>query len=104
MGAVVAACVAAGIDATRMRAFAEGVGARYRSIVLRDVDLRGHSLLTGRAVMAVLAELPELRAGTFEWLRTPFGAGATDIGAGAAAVPVAGPLRAGSQPDFATPG
>jgi NTE family protein len=104
MGAIIGACVAAGIDGDRMQRFAENAATRFGSIVLRDVDLQARSLLTGRAVMTLLGELAELRTATFESVCIPFVAVATDIGTGEEIVIGAGPLLDGVQPSFAMPG
>ncbi len=103
MGAIIGACVAAGLGGGRMQEFAHSVAQRYRSVVLRDLDLRGRSLLTGRAVMGVLAELDELRSASFETLDVPFVAIATDIDTGTEVTIGSGPLLYGIQPSFTMP-
>jgi NTE family protein len=103
MGAIIGACVAAGVDGDRMQAFAHGVARRYRSVVLRDLDLRGRSLLTGRAVMNLLGELDELRTARFESCLVPFVAIATDIDIGGEVTIDSGPLLDGIQPSFTMP-
>jgi predicted acylesterase/phospholipase RssA/CRP-like cAMP-binding protein len=103
MGAIMGACVAAGVGGDRMRTFAESVAARYRRIAVRDIDWRGRSLLTGRAVMSVLAELDELRTSTFETLDVPFVAIATDIDTGVEVPIASGPLLDGIRPSFTMP-
>jgi NTE family protein len=103
MGAIIGACVAAGLDGDRMQAFAHGVARRYRGVVLRDLDLRGRSLLTGRAVMGLLAELEELRSAHFESLDVPFVAIATDIDTGTEVTIGSGPLLDGIRPSFTMP-
>jgi NTE family protein len=104
MGAIIGACVAAGIDGDRMQRFAETAATRFRSIVLRDVDRQARSLLTGRAVMGLLGELEELPTATFESMCIPFVAVATDIGTGEEVVIGAGPLLDDIQPSFTMPG
>jgi len=104
MGAIVGSALAAGAPVGRLIAFAESIGSRYRSIVLRDLDLRGPALLKGRAVMRLLAELDELREGTFESSMLPFVAIAMDLRTGEEVVLDSGALLPGIAPSFAMPG
>lgn len=104
MGAIVGSAIAAGMHAGPLIAFAEGLAARYRSIVLHDLDLRGPALLKGTGVMHVLAELEALRLATFESLLLPFVAIAMDVRTGAEVVLDAGPVLDGIRPSFAMPG
>jgi NTE family protein len=104
MGAIVGAGLAAGASAERLIAFAAEVSARYRAIVLRDVDLRGSALLRGTGIMRVLGALEELGHATFEELLLPFVAVAMDVGTGEEVVLESGPLLEGIQPSFAMPG
>ena len=104
MGAIVGSALAAGIPAERLIAFAGNIAARFRSLVLRDLDLRGPALLRGTAVMRVLAELEELRNATFESLILPFVAIAMDVRNGEEVLLDTGPVLEGIRPSFAMPG
>src|SRR5205823_3723520 len=77
---------------------------RYGSIVLRDLDLRGPALLKGTAIIRLLAEIDELRDGTFEDTILPFVAIAMDLHTGEEVVLDSGPLLPGIAPSFAMPG
>jgi NTE family protein len=104
MGAIVGAALAAGVPVERMIALAEGMAVRYRRLVLQDLALRGPSLLTGSGLMAVLAELDELRRATFEDLSVPFAAVAMDLMTGEEVILDRGPALEGIRPSFAMPG
>jgi NTE family protein len=104
MGAIVGGAYASGIPARRLAAFAESVASRYRSIVLRDLDLRGSALLRGEGLMSVLGELDEMADATFETLSLPFAAIAMDLHTGERVVIDAGPVLDGIRPSFAMPG
>jgi len=104
MGAIVGSAIAAGAPVSHLVAFAEAAATRYRTLVLRDLNLRGPSLLKGTGVMRLLAELDELREGSFERLILPFVAIAMDLRTGEEVVLDSGPLLEGIAPSFAMPG
>jgi NTE family protein len=104
MGAIAGAIAAAGIAPGDVIAYAEQLATRFRGIVLRDLGLRGRTLLTGESVMTILAELGDLRDATFESLVVPFAAVAMDMDTGEEVSLDTGPLLAGIRPSFAMPG
>src|SRR3989442_1149303 len=104
MGAIVGSALAARVPVERLIAFAGSVGARFRGLVIRDLDLRGPALLRGTAVMRLLAELEEVRDATFESLILPFVAIAMDVRSGEEVLLDTGPVLEGIRPSFAIPG
>ena len=82
IGAVIGGILAFGISIAEVIEYAAYLVPRFRSIVLRDVDLRGHTLLTGERVMEVLADLEGLGEARFESLNVPFAAVAMDVRTG----------------------
>src|SRR3989449_11072702 len=104
MGAIVGSALAAQVPVERLIAFAGSVGARFRGLVIRDLDLRGPALLRGTGVMRLLAELEEMRDATFESLILPFVAIAMDVRTGEEVLLDTGPVLEGIRPSFAIPG
>jgi len=104
MGAIVGGAFAAGVPLARLEALAARLAKGYALLVLRDLDARGPALLTGRAVMRLLADLEPLGEARYEALDLPFRAVATDLGTGEAVIVERGPLLEGIRPSFAMPG
>jgi predicted acylesterase/phospholipase RssA len=104
MGAIIGGMFAAGLSPARGIEFSHNLASRYRTLVLRDLDLRGGTLLKGSGVMQLLAEVDGARAATFEKLMLPFVAVATDIATGEEILLDSGSLLDGIRPSFAMPG
>jgi len=104
MGAIIGGMFATGLSPARGIEFSHDLASRYRTLVLRDLDLRGGTLLKGSGVMQLLAEVDGARAATFENLMLPFVAVATDIATGEEIVLDSGSLLDGIRPSFAMPG
>jgi NTE family protein len=104
IGAIVGGIVAAGVSPARAVEYFASSAPRFRSIVLRDVDLSGHTLLTGERFMELLAGLEGLEQARFESLAIPFAAVAMDVASGERVLLDAGPLLEGIRPSFAMPG
>src|SRR5262249_14587382 len=104
MGAILGGIIAAGVSTTRAIEWALEGAARYGTLLLRDLNLRGRALLTGSTFMQVIAELEEAREATFESLEIPFLAVAMDVAAGEEVLLDSGPLLDVIRPSFAMPG
>lgn len=104
MGAVLGGLYAAGVTPVRAMDVAYDLASHYRAVVLRDLDLRGATLLKGEGVMKILAEFGEARDATFESLPIPFAAIAMDLATGEEVALESGPLLDGIRPSFAMPG
>jgi NTE family protein len=104
MGAIVGALHAAGVAPSDAIATAAELATRFRSVVLRDLDLRGRTLLTGEGVQRILAGLGPLGAATFADLVLPFAAVAMDVATGDEIVLDSGPVLDGIRPSYAMPG
>src|SRR5262245_58234827 len=104
MGAIIGGMFAAGLSPARGIEFSHDLASRYRTLVLRDLNLRGGTLLKGSGVMQLLAEVDGARTATFENLMLPFVAVATDITTGEEVVLDSGALLDGIRPSFAMPG
>ncbi|HEY2389192.1 MAG TPA: patatin-like phospholipase family protein [Candidatus Binatia bacterium] len=104
MGSIAAATVATGIPSRRTIDHIHRVATRYRSIVMRDLDWWGRTLLTGAGVRRILEELDELRRATFETLLIPFEAVAMDVGNGTEVAISSGSVLDAIQASIAMPG
>src|SRR5262249_17973557 len=106
MGAIIGGMFATRLSPARGIEFSPDLASRYRTLVLRDLDLRGGTLLKGSGVMQLLAEGARARAATFQnlTLPSPSVAAAAVRAAGEAMVLDSRSLLDGIRPSFAMPG
>jgi NTE family protein len=104
MGAIVGACVAAGVPMAQVVAYACEAATHYRTLVLSDLDLRGRTLLKGQAVTELIRAIDDRLSADFDDLHIPFAAVATDVATGEEVVVSRGSLLDGIRPSFAMPG